>query len=65
MSAFRCSLCERDLKRHCAVPSTEKDQGRETCGWWRCANQACTANLYDVHRGILVHHDGRVERLGS
>lgn len=65
MAAFRCSLCERDLARHCPVPPTDKDQGRETCGWWKCTNQACTASTYDITRGILVHADGRREQLGA
>lgn len=65
MAAFRCSLCERDLVRHCPVPATEKDQDRETCGWWKCTNLNCTAATYDVTRGILVHRDGHREQLGA
>lgn len=61
MAAFRCSMCERDLSPHCA----RDGHGNPRCGWWTCTNQACTAAWFDVSRGILVHKDGRVERLGA
>lgn len=54
--SLRCNLCERDLKPHCAD---------EHCEWWTCSNRACEARTYDVARGILVHEDGQVERLGT
>lgn len=54
--SLRCNLCERDLKPHCAD---------EHCDWWTCSNRACEARTYDVARGILVHEDGQVERLGT
>lgn len=63
--ALRCNLCERDLTRHCRVPATDKDRGRETCSWWDCTNQACPADRYDVMRGILRYKDGHLEQLGA
>lgn len=58
MTVLTCSLCQRDLAPHC-----RKDA--PTCDWLRCTNRACDARLYDVHRGILLHEDGAVERLGA
>lgn len=55
MAAFRCSLCERDVKPHCP-------EGR--CDWWICTNRACDAERYDVRHGLLLHSDGSIERLG-
>lgn len=55
MPAFKCSLCERNLAKHCGQP----------CNWWRCANKACKAATYDVKRGVLVYEDGTREQLGT
>ena len=49
-----CSLCERDLRKHC-----------DHCTWWQCTNRKCPAKAYDVRRGTLLRVDGTVEALGS
>lgn len=48
-----CTQCDRDLRPHCP-----------NCGWLTCTNRTCDAHLYDIHRGILLHADGHVDRLG-
>lgn len=49
-----CNLCRRPLTPHC--PPTNG-----LCDWLRCTNAACTAHLYDLHRGLLRHKDGHVD----
>lgn len=55
IAKLRCNLCERELQPHCPSPANH------TCTWMRCTNHACSAELYDVARGILRHRDGRQE----
>lgn len=55
---IECSQCQRDLKPHCP-------RGNNACGWWTCTNHTCDAKRFDLSRGILVHTDGRSERLGA
>lgn len=54
IARLRCNLCEKALAPHC--PDTN-----HTCTWLRCASPNCTADIYDVHRGLLRHRDGHVE----
>lgn len=57
MTVLTCSQCGRDLKPHCRPGAA--------CDWLRCTNRTCDARYFDVHRGILLHEDGQVERLGA
>jgi hypothetical protein len=53
---YECSLCQRELKTHCQS---------KTCRWFWCTNRFCEAKYYDLDRGTLLRHNGRVEQLGS
>lgn len=56
MAVLVCSQCGEEVMAHCA---------HEKCGWLACCNRECDARFYDIGRGILLHNDGKVERLGA
>ena len=51
---LECSLCHGHLIIHCGNPD---------CDWWRCPTKGCDHEVYDVHRGLLLHKGGAVEVL--
>lgn len=51
---LRCNHCGDHLAHHC--PDTNL-----VCVWFVCRNASCTADVYDLHRGLLRHTDGTVE----
>lgn len=55
---LRCNHCEQPLTFHCPESNT-------LCDWLACTNRACTARIYDLHRGLLQHTDGHVEAWGQ
>ena len=50
---FSCTDCEEQLRPHCE---------HRRCGWWKCTNRECTANIYDIAGHRLIRRDGSVER---
>ena len=48
-----CPKCQRPLADHCP----------RGCGWLRCSNRNCAADLYDARRRLLRSVDGHVERM--
>lgn len=55
IARLRCNLCEQPLAAHCP-------DSNYTCAWLRCTSPNCSADIYDVHRGLLRHRDAHVER---
>lgn len=54
ITRIRCNLCKQPVSHHCPESNT-------LCNWLTCRNRECSADVYDLDRGLLRHRDGRVE----